>query len=352
LEQFDRKILTESSQERTMELLDRYLHAVEFWLPKRQRHDIIAELSEDLRSQVEDKEASLGRKLEDAEVEAILKRCGAPLMVALRYRPQRYLIGPTLFPVYSFVLTILLLGCIVPRTLIWLVFLLVDPAHSGSLHMENMFSTLVFFAFFTTAAFAILEKTGALSETLNTWNPRKLPAVREPNRIPRGSTLFEITGLVVLTLWFTSTFKPSTVFEVFGAQITVAPIWKPIFWGFMLSTVGGFGIAVANLFRPYWTPLRATLRVVVDVLGAVGLCWFLKSQVLVAITAPSLPPSKAIILTGVINLLLLRTLPWAVVVMVIIAACDVYRIVRLRSNKHPSAGPQINDLSHSVVNGR
>ncbi|MGA3107217.1 MAG: hypothetical protein ABSD53_22265 [Terriglobales bacterium] len=351
MEQFDRKILAESSQELTMELLDRYLHAVEFWLPKRQRHDIIAELSEDLRSQIEDKEATLGRKLDDAEVETILKRCGSPLMVALRFRPQQYLIGPTLFPVYCFVLTILLLGCIVPRTIIWLVFLLVDPARAGYLHMENMLSTLVFFAFFTTVAFAILEKTGALSGTLNTWNPRKLPAVREPKRIPRSSSLFEIAALVVMTLWFTSIFKPTTVFNFFGAQITVASAWKAIFWGFLLSTAGGIAIAVANLFRPYWTPLRATLRLIVDVLGAAVFCWFLKAQILIAITAPSLPAARATKLTSVINLLLLRTLPWAVVVMLIIAACDVYRIVRLRSPK-PSAGPQINDLSHSIVNGR
>jgi hypothetical protein len=335
-----------------MELLDRYLHATEFWLPKRQRHDIIAELSEDLRSQIEDKEATLGRKLDDAEVEAILKRCGSPLMVALRYRPQRYLIGPTLFPVYRFALTILLLGCIVPRTVIWLVFLVVDPAHAGYLHMENMVSTLVFFGFFTTVAFAILEKTGALSETLNTWNPRKLPAVRERKRIPRSSSLFEIAALVVMTLWFTSTFKPSSVLELFGAQIIVAPTWKAIFWGFMLSTAGGIAIAVANLFRPYWTPLRATLRLIADVLGAAVFCWFLKAQVLIAIAAPGLPVARAVKLTGVINILLLRTLPWAVVVMLIIAACDIYRIVRLRGPKQPSAGPQINDLSHSIVNGR
>jgi hypothetical protein len=78
-----------------MELVDRYLQAVEFWLPKRQRQDIIAELSEDLRSQIEEQETALGRKLKDEEVEAILKRRGSPLAVASRYLPQRYLIGPT-----------------------------------------------------------------------------------------------------------------------------------------------------------------------------------------------------------------------------------------------------------------
>ncbi len=64
-----------------MELIDRYLHAVKFWLPSKQKDDIIAELSEDIRSQIEDAEAELGHKLSDAEVEPILKRCGSPMAV-------------------------------------------------------------------------------------------------------------------------------------------------------------------------------------------------------------------------------------------------------------------------------
>ncbi len=56
-----------------MDLLDRYLQAVKFWLPKNQKQDIIAELSEDIRSQVEDREAELGRKLNESE----LARCSS-----------------------------------------------------------------------------------------------------------------------------------------------------------------------------------------------------------------------------------------------------------------------------------
>ena len=82
-----------------MELLDRYLQAVKFWLPKSQREDIIAELSEDIRSQLEEKEAELGRKLGESDVEAVLKSLGHPLLIAERYLPtQQYLIGPVLFP--------------------------------------------------------------------------------------------------------------------------------------------------------------------------------------------------------------------------------------------------------------
>ena len=57
-----------------MELLDRYLQAVRFWLPKAQQQDIIAELSSDLHSQIEDRETELGRPLNEAELEAILKK--------------------------------------------------------------------------------------------------------------------------------------------------------------------------------------------------------------------------------------------------------------------------------------
>jgi hypothetical protein len=87
-----------------MDLIDRYLRAVKFWLPSEQKQDIIAELSEDLHSQIEDKESELGRPLNDAEVEAILKEGGPSMLVAQQFLPQRYLIGPALFPMYWFVL--------------------------------------------------------------------------------------------------------------------------------------------------------------------------------------------------------------------------------------------------------
>jgi hypothetical protein len=43
-----------------MEMLDRYLHAIEFWLPRAQKKDILAEISEDIHSQIEDEQAGLG----------------------------------------------------------------------------------------------------------------------------------------------------------------------------------------------------------------------------------------------------------------------------------------------------
>ena len=75
------------------DMLARYLQAVGFWLPRSQKNDILAELSEDLRSQMEDREAELGHPLDEAEVSAFLKRRGRPLLVAGRFLPQQHLIG-------------------------------------------------------------------------------------------------------------------------------------------------------------------------------------------------------------------------------------------------------------------
>jgi hypothetical protein len=336
-----------------MELLDRYLHAIEFWLPKRQKQDIIAELSEDLRSQIDEKEAELGRKLNDAEVGTILKRCGSPVEVASRYLPQNYLIGPTLFPVYRFVLVVVVMGCVIPRALIWLGFLIADPAHRGYLHMENLWLTVLYCAFFTTLAFVIIEQSGAKVEGLNTWNPRKLRPVRDPNRIARSGPLAEIAAAVIFNVWFVGVFWPHPAIDLFGAQITPAPVWQTIFWSFLALAVANVALAGVNLFRPYWTRLRASLRLLFDGVGGALFCWLLKAQILAGISAPGLPAPKAVELTNVLNAWMARTLPWAIVTMLVILGFDAYRIIRLRSG-HPhggSIGTAVKDLSNSMVNG-
>src|SRR6476659_3808761 len=111
-----------------MALVDRYLHAVEFWLPKEQQKDILAELGDDIRSQIEEKEHEAGRKLTDPEIEALLKQRGSPFRVASRYLPQRYLIGPAFFPLYTLVLRAILLFYLLPWLVCWVAFVVFMPS--------------------------------------------------------------------------------------------------------------------------------------------------------------------------------------------------------------------------------
>jgi hypothetical protein len=336
-----------------MELLDRYLQAVQFWLPKEQKQDIIAELSEDLRSQIEEKEAELGRKLAESELEAILQRCGSPLAVASRYLPRRYLIGPTLFPLYRFVLGILLLGVVVPRSVAWIAFQILDPADQSYLNMGNMLDTVIYFAFFTTLAFAIIQWTGVQLHVLNYWNPRKLPPAKNPNRIPLFNSSFETGAAVIFNTWFIQVLWPRPVIEIFTAKIMLAPLWQVFFWAFVLLNSLNLALSAANLFRPYWSQSRAFVRLLLDLAGGSVFCLLLKAHLLRGISVPSLSESKAEVLTSTINSLMGKALPGAVIMLVVLFLIGCFRLQRVwktdRSNG-PIA-PGVAGITSSMVTG-
>src|SRR5580693_135649 len=113
-------------------MIDRYLQAVGFWLPRKQREDILAELSEDLRSQIEDREEEFGRPLDEVDVAAILKARGRPIVVAGGYLPQQSLIGPVFFPSYRLTLKIVALCYLVPWLAVWIGLLIFNPSRLGA----------------------------------------------------------------------------------------------------------------------------------------------------------------------------------------------------------------------------
>ena len=332
-----------------MELLDRYLHAVKFWLPKVQRQDIIAELSEDIRSQIEEKESGLGRKLNDAEVAAMLKQLGRPVVVASRYLPQQHLIGPVLFPVYKFVLKIVMLCYLVPWILTWIALMIYDPAyraaHSGRALLDTVRSSWAAFWFTTclavgavTIVFVVLERAQAKSDFLDNWDPRKLPPVRDPNRIARGASIFEIVTNVVVTAWLVEATWSPLIFDRFGIRITLAPVWRPFLGAIVLISLANLAFSAVNLARPYWTSSRAGLRLAVDILGSGVFAWLCKVHIVAEFTASGLSAAEISETTNAINLWIAKMFPYAIGVGVIVLAFDLYRIIRLKRAATASSG--------------
>jgi hypothetical protein len=91
-----------------MDVINGYFRTLRLLLPRGQRDDIVRELSEEIRSQVAEREASLGRSLTANEQAVIIGQYGHPLVTAAQYRPQRHLIGPVVFPYYWIVLKVTL----------------------------------------------------------------------------------------------------------------------------------------------------------------------------------------------------------------------------------------------------
>lgn len=320
-----------------MELLERYLQAVKFWLPRKNKEDIIAELSEDIRSQIEEQETALGRHLNEPELEAILKQRGSPLMVANRYQPQQSLIGPALFPIYSFVLKLLALVYLVPWIVVWICLMSFSSSYrahhwgwNGALAAWGGLWTLVMFTVAgVTIVFAVLERSKFKARFLENWDPRKLPPVRDPNKIPRSASVVEIVANLAFVIWWITMMSTPQVLDRIDVKISLAPVWPCFFWGFLLLSLSLIVLSTANLLRPYWTRVRASLRLAGDCIGSVLFCWMLQAHIFAQISVPNVPAERTAEITRAINYWAARSLPIAIVICVVIAGADIYRIVRV-----------------------
>ena len=320
-----------------MELLDRYLQAVRFWLPGKQKDDIVAELRDDLRSQIEDRESALGRKLSEPEVAAILKQRGRPVMVANGFRPQQNLIGPVLFPIYVFVLKIVAAFYLAPWILVWIGIAISRSAHTGQSLFQAVASFWVAFwpmAFFMigsiTVVFAVLERAQQKSGFMEKWDPRKLPPVRDPNRIPLANSIFEVVVNLVFFLWLIGGMWYQTVLHFSGVTITLAPSWPYFFWGFVALAAANTAASAINVFRPYWTATRAGVRLLSDGIGSVLVCWMVKVNIVAGISVVNVAPEKTQHIVTAINWWAAKMFPYFVAACVLIVLGNAYRIVRVR----------------------
>jgi hypothetical protein len=269
-----------------MELLDRYLNAVRQWLPSEQQEDIIAELGEDIRSQIEERESAIGHKLDEAELAALLKERGHPMLMAGRYMPQRSLIGPVLYPVYLRVLRLVVLWVLIP------VFILIvgpivvttaaDPSLASVKTLWDLMMAAVFAVGIVTLIFAIIERHPI--RELENWDPRRLPVLPlvkslvDARPAPRAQPIAEIilsvvfTGLCLHVMWF------RTAFDIGGVHIALAPVWRIAFWPILLIALAGVPLGWVSLVWPEQRRLRSGVRlaingatlIVLTVLGSAG----------------------------------------------------------------------------------
>jgi hypothetical protein len=327
-----------------MDLLERYLHAIRFWLPRAQQDDIIAELSEDIRSQIEEQEATLGRKLNESEVEAILKQRGRPLLVANRYLPRQYLIGPLLFPAYRFVLTIIALcylGAVIARVIGLMSF---DSSYRAAHSVVRAFAEAwgpLWLAILTavgivTIIFAVLERVQSRTQFLENWNPRKLPPVRDPNRIGRINSLVNLAANSIFITWWVTDMWSATLFDRAGVRIVFSSVWKAFLWAFLLIAIANIALAAVNIARPYWTWLRASIQLALTIAASVAFCWMCKANLLAQIVVPNLSPSHAAEIVKAINTNASKSFPFAVMAcLLIVALSGVGRLIRMRTRKPP-----------------
>jgi hypothetical protein len=277
-----------------MELLDRYLYAIGERLPAKERDDIVAELADSMRSEMEEREAELGRPLTSDEQAALVKAYGHPIVAAGRYAPQRYLIGPALFPYYVNALRIALPTAVAVAAAVALVFI-VGPG--GPLSSFAAFWGTVWYLVFgvfsaATVVFALLERSSTTGEIFGKWDPRSLPRP-SGRRIPRVQTVLELAFSLAAILFVLNVpgvrnvlgsiiVGPAAAY-VTGTPFAFAPATQVLFGAMLIGWVAILLQDLILLARPEWTRLRAGTLIAQSAVLLLAALWVLPAHTFVVV---------------------------------------------------------------------
>ena len=310
-----------------MDLVDRYVHAVKRHLPAAQQDDIVNELTDDILSQISDKEAELGRPLDESEQEAVLKQYGHPYLLAMRYAPQRHLIGPAVFPFYWTTLKVTLAIALSVHVVVVVATSLSQNEPARIVPSLGFLSVAMHSFFWVTLAFAALDFSQARLHLLDRWSPRSLPRLtnRSP-RVRRPVLLAELVGAVVFLAWWLAV--PTFPFLMLGpaaAFLTMSSAWHRVYLTATLPSVVSILMLAAVLAVPSWTVLARVRALVVNLMTLVVLSALLKAgDLLVPVTeTPNLVHMVKGINSGITLVLIIIS-----IVTVVQAVAEVIRLVR------------------------
>jgi hypothetical protein len=248
-----------------MELLERYLQAVRFFLPKHQQDDIVRELTENLVSEMEAREQACGRPLTEDEQVDILRRHGHPMLVAGRYQTRQQLIGPAFFPIYVFALKMGLGASLLVTAVLAIVgsMLTGDPVRH---FLDGLFAypgrALMVFAW-TTLSFAGLDYAQSNLKLGHKWDPRTLPKlVRREHWTSRWHSLFEFLITVAFIAWLLLIpGAPHLLLGPAASFLELAPVWRLAYVPILLLLASAAALSLTGVLRPYWTPARSLARI-------------------------------------------------------------------------------------------
>jgi hypothetical protein len=322
------------------ELLDRYLQAIKTFLTGKDQDDILQELREGLLSRMEEEERFLGRSLSEHEVAAIIRANGPPFMVAVRYGPQRSLIGTNLFPYYWLALKsgLLLAFLIQAFAAVIGIVLKSDASALGSMPVTiiTVFAAITF-------AFAVVEWAMSLTHVkakMIDWNPHslpKLPALHYAMKPVKRSEsvaaiIFGLIGLICLRN------LPDFLFTFGHPALSFAPVWPTVYRLCMVLAVAGIVRSAVLLVRPYWSGFNLWSRVAMNLAAVAVCCVLLRSGVWVSVVNGIANQPHWEALAANLNQVLYYSFLVTTVALLAMAVYDLYHFYRRHSRTKKSNG--------------
>lgn len=271
------------------DLIDRYLAAVAALLPKASRQDIVAELRDLILNRVEEKEAALGRPLDKADTEALLREIGHPIAVAGRYGPHRALIGPEIYPFWLFAVKVLLaiaaLAAVVPAVVVLI------AGHGDNHRIGDILSDFISMALSliggATVVAAAFERGWIKVGDLAKWKVSDLPHLPEGKDWLGGGSwsgwtggrgwfaksrfegVFELAVMGLFIAWLSGGLPfpmERLVRAPDGVWVTLNPAVLALRWPVLGLAILQAVSALILVIKPTWGRARAAT----EILGALG----------------------------------------------------------------------------------
>lgn len=258
-------------------LIESYIEEVGTQLPLRQRADIQAEIRSLLEDTLEDRLTETGGEADVETVAALLEEFGSPDKMAASYAPDRYLVGPKLFPLFTLVtkivFTVLIVLGIIGAGIA------AAPAETfkaallsvGSSLLE-MFNGLMSTLAWIVIVFAILERTLPEHEKEEEdWDPRKLERIPDQDKVKIAELIagivFSTIGIVIFNFFphiirgIVSADGAIQTFQILGENFMRFIPWLTAIWALEIL------FSIILLWRRQWEPATRWIRIGLDVLG-------------------------------------------------------------------------------------
>lgn len=243
-----------------MNIIDRYVREIGRKLPQKTRADIEKEIRSAVEDMLEDRSKKEGRAADEEMTVAVLKEYGKPDKVAASYLPERYLIGPQMFPVFWLVVQIVF-GVLTALAIIGLGIHIFSAAPQSADLGKTILSGLTEYFGGLMSAFGNIVLVFALLEYFaprlgwnirkemedgEDWNPRDLPDVEEGDRVSIGETIAEIVFTVLALVLFNLYPDYIGIYSFTEKGIAYVPILSQAFFSYMpwLNMLWGAQIAL------------------------------------------------------------------------------------------------------------
>jgi hypothetical protein len=262
----------------SMNLMQRYIAAIQRHLPGDSRNDIGAEIRSSLTDSLDALEEANGRPLTDADIAGVLKRRGHPMKVAAEYNSTQALISSRTFPIYLRVLTaafVLLGSASLALALFGKPGVPVLRSFVGWLHEMYWLGLLAFT--WITLIFFLVDSWISRGNFFQRWDPQRLPPLRrEEMPVAPAAAIADIalSALFLIVIQGGIWIGGRLLHVDAPLNLRIADGWTPVSMlvsGALLLLVA---IGVAGLLQRFWNRATALLHALGHAVVAVGMLLF------------------------------------------------------------------------------